>query len=207
MTPLLIASSIIAGAVANGGIELLNPCRLLCHMQHTIDACKIVDTDDKLCRNFYWTDSSKQSTVVDTVAEDEFVRVEFAESVTLLKAGKGGCEKLCQQHHECIDVGSSCKSSGVCLNLFWNRGAPIKRQMSTCYQLSAAGCEDNTPVLCGSERPRERSRTRGTAATKVDAQEEVETRRFAQVTSGIKPPGNYLPLTLLLVPFFSRIGV
>ena len=130
----------------------LNPCRLLCHLEHSIDHCKLVTTTSSLCENFFWVDGSMSATVIDRLQEDEYVQIPFKQVVDLLKVGKNGCENLCEEHADCVDVGSECKVNGVCLNLFWNRGSPNRAGMTSCYQLSPDGCNDGTPILCGNER-------------------------------------------------------
>ena len=127
----------------------LNPCRFMCHMQHSMDQCKLVSTTKQNCVNFYWTGSGKDGTVVDRVPDDEYGIISTAEAIDTLKIGKNGCERLCEEHPACVDNGSECKDSGVCLNLFWHKGVPSREQMRSCYQLADEGCDDGTPILCG----------------------------------------------------------
>ena len=183
MISLLAPLPFILARVFAEDFALLNPCRLVCHLEHSIDSCKIVESETKACTNFYWTDASKHTTVVDKVTDDDYVAMEYAEAVVLLKVGKGGCEKLCQKHVECIDIGSDCKSSGVCLNLFWNRGEPVRDTMTTCYQLSASGCEDATPVLCGPEAPPKQPEEANVGGGDHHFNE-TETKRLTHVSSG-----------------------
>ena len=210
MTSFLIIWCLHAASVLGEVQETLNPCRLLCHMEHSIDSCKIVESESISCKNFYWTDESKTSTTVDKVAEDEFVPVEYSETITLLRVGKGGCDKLCKEHGECIDKGSECKSNGVCLNLFWNRGAPVRENMNSCYQLSATGCEDSTPVLCA-EEPAKQSDVRENLDSSIEGSVEktprdTDIKRLSLVDSGATSSTLILSLFLLVVPFFTKIA-
>ena len=143
----------------------LDPCKLLCHMEHTIDQCKLVTSTAAACKNLYWKSGSKQNTHIERVHDDSLIPVSFADSMSILRVGKGGCEKACESHDECFDRGSECKLSGVCLNLFWNRGTPIRSQMSSCYDLSGEACDDATPILCGGEQPLALSDQRGSQPT------------------------------------------
>jgi hypothetical protein len=126
----------------------LNPCKLMCHMEHSLDACKLVATSPTDCSNFFWVDDSKSATVVDRVAEPEYVTVTPIDCVRLLRVGANGCAKVCAGHELCREIGSECKNNGVCLNLFWNPGPLIREEMTWCYGLSDEGCFDGIPILC-----------------------------------------------------------
>ena len=144
-----ITSWMLFGKV-KGFNHMVDPCKLICHMEYTIDLCKLVFADGIICRNAFWTDDNKDAMVVDIVIEDDAIPVSIADAVALLRAPKGGCEKLCKSHESCIETGSNCKENDTCLNLFWNRGRPVKEKMTTCHSLDlGADCPDVTPVLCG----------------------------------------------------------
>lgn len=127
----------------------IDPCQLLCHMEHSLDRCKLVSTNGDKCKNLFWDSEDKQAIIVDTIEDVDLDAVSSAEVVELLKVPRGGCERVCQSHDACVDIGSECKMNDVCLNLFWNRGSPVRTNMTTCYELSEGGCDDGTPILCG----------------------------------------------------------
>lgn len=129
----------------------LDPCKLVCHMQHTIDKCKLVKTTPDTCTNLHWVDESRRSVIIDRLPDQGTVPVKYADTLAILKVGKNGCDALCDSHDACTEIGSECKVSGVCLNLFWNRGSPSRNQMTSCYELSTGGCDDGTPILCGDD--------------------------------------------------------
>jgi hypothetical protein len=114
-----------------------------------MDQCKLVSTTKNTCVNFYWAGSAKNDTVVDRVPDDEYVTIPVGEAVETLRIGKNGCERLCEEHAACVEIGSGCKDSGVCLNLFWKKGVPSRERMKSCYHLSDEDCDDGTPILCG----------------------------------------------------------
>lgn len=128
----------------------LDPCRLACHLEHSVDICKLVESaDDQYCKNLYWAYSNKTSLFVDIVQDEDDIRVLVSELVGLLKAEKGGCEQMCKAHDECIHIGSNCKPNDTCMNLFWNKSHPVASEMSTCYEYPGNECYDAVPVLCG----------------------------------------------------------
>lgn len=127
----------------------VDPCKLLCHLEHSVDKCKLVTTTSSFCENLFWESADKNAIVVDTIKDVDLDHVLPTDAIGLLKAPKGGCDKICQGHDACVDIGSECKGNDVCLNLFWNRGSPVRSNMTTCYELSSDGCDDGTPVLCG----------------------------------------------------------
>ena len=128
----------------------VDPCKLLCHMEYTVDLCKLVFADGTTCRNAFWADENQDSIIVDIVFEDDALPVSVEDAISILRAPKGGCEKLCKFHDSCIETGSNCKENDTCLNLFWNRGRPFTGNMTTCHSLDAGvECPDVSPVLCG----------------------------------------------------------
>ncbi len=130
--------------------HLVDPCKLICHMENSVDLCKLVSADGTTCRNAFWVDENQDSMIVDIVVEDDAIPVSVEDAIAILRAPKGGCEKLCKSHDSCIETGSNCKENDTCLNLFWNRGRPVPGNMTTCHSLdSAVDCPDVTPVLCG----------------------------------------------------------
>ena len=135
------------------GIDLmkLDPCRLLCHMEHSVDECKLVSSKAEKCENLFWTGEERKSTIVDRIQEDYYIPLDPSEAVQVLKVHKDGCDEICESHTECINRGSECKLSGVCHNLFWKPGPPHRMEMTTCYQLAEELCDDGTPILCGNE--------------------------------------------------------
>lgn len=140
-------------AISRGAVDYmkLDPCKLVCHMQHTIDKCKLVKTTPDTCTNLHWVDDSRRSVIIDRLPDQGTVPVKYSDTLAILKVGKNGCDALCDSHDACTEIGSECKVSGVCLNLFWNRGSPSRIQMTSCYELSTGGCDDGTPILCGDE--------------------------------------------------------
>ena len=192
----------------------LDSCKLLCHMEHTIDKCKLVSTTPSECTNLYWTDGTRLATVVDRVPDDHFIPITTSESVSILKVGKNGCEKVCHSHDACVENGSECKTNGVCLNLFWNRGSPVIDQMTTCYGLSAEGCNDGTPILCSDESLRPPVSPAGDASktsSSDDTSPETASVRPSHLkqsstsASSLHTPQPMLFITLLLViPGFTR---
>lgn len=133
-----------------GADHSLDPCRLACHLEHAVDICKLVESDNESCKNMYWTANNKTSLFVDIVRNDDDLLVHVSELITLLRADKGGCEQMCKSHEQCIHIGSNCKPNDTCMNLFWNKGQPVESELTTCYESPGAGCEDVVPVLCGS---------------------------------------------------------
>ena len=150
MTKGIMFSVLLVGSEAIDYMKL-DPCRLMCHMEHTIDECKLVTSKSDICANYFWLDTRRNSTIVDKVPDEDFVQIYLTDAINILKVNKGGCEAICKAHADCVDSGSECKLSGVCLNLFWNPGTPVRTEMSTCYQRSEEGCNDGTPILCGNE--------------------------------------------------------
>ena len=185
----------------------LNPCRLMCHMEHTIDQCKLVSTTASDCTNFYWSDSTKTQTVIDRVAEDDYVPISSRETLDILSVGKNGCEKLCEDQPECIDIGSECKVNGVCLNLFWNRGNPARANMTSCYQLAEVGCDDGTPILCGTASDKLEA-TLGPSDSSSSDEPADKVTMAAQDNKKVSKSSSIeslIPLTpLLVIPFFTR---
>jgi hypothetical protein len=187
----------------------LNPCRLLCHMEHSIDQCKLVSTHATVCSNFFWSDETKSGTVIDRIREDEYVQISFDEAVEILRVGKNGCEKLCEEHADCVDIGSECKTNGTCLNLFWNRGSPKRSEMSSCYQLSAEGCNDGTPILCGNDKVLQMSdgeASNGSTTSLPSDEEIMQTTIGAQANSSetYARSSVIMTCTLLVIPFFTQ---
>jgi hypothetical protein len=142
---LIIYTTTVASIIDIG----LNPCRLICQMENSIDKCKLVSVDGNICRNMYWKDSSKQNLIVDIIQDETDVTISVEEVTKILMAPPGGCEKICKNHDSCIETGSSCRENHTCQNLFWNKGNPVTGQMTTCFELDVGGCDDGTPVLCG----------------------------------------------------------
>jgi hypothetical protein len=197
----------------NEAVDLLSldPCKLLCHMQHTIHQCKLVSTTTTFCKNLYWTNGNKSETVIDRLQEDEYLSIGYEEAASILKVGKSGCDKLCETHPECVDIGSECKVNGVCLNLFWNRGQPNRAEMSSCYQLSPDGCDDGTPVLCGSEKSVSWNHAEGgtvtndnTAFDTEEAKENTHDTPANASSSGAIDKFQKFTSILLVIPFVTH---
>ena len=136
--------------VGGSSIHPVDPCKLACHMENSVDMCKLVFADGATCRNAFWVDENRDSIIVDIVLEDDALPLAVEDAISILRAPKGGCEKLCKNHESCIETGSNCKENDTCLNLFWNRGHPVAGNMTTCHSLdSGVDCPDVSPVLCG----------------------------------------------------------
>jgi hypothetical protein len=207
---LTLAISAEIGRSADGiDYMRLNPCRLVCHMEHTIDQCKLVESNSAICSNFYWSNAGRDSTVIDRIREDEYQEITFQEAIDILRVGKSGCDKICESHPECVDIGSGCKPEGVCLNLFWIRGQPSRTKMESCYQLAAGGCEDGTPILCGNEvqkAKQEKIESGLPTASNMDAKEEEGDISTPRASTNLTKSVSRLEiiLSLLIVPFVTR---
>ena len=210
----LVASQLIISGSGAGDFLRLDPCRLMCHLEHSLDHCKLVSTAPDTCSNFFWLNSTRDATVIDRSPEGEYVTISTKEAVDILRVGKGGCEAICESHPECVDSGSECKLSGVCLNLFWTPGSPSRDKMTTCYQRALDGCNDGTPILCGHDPvprrhdalvPQHHSSDEGSGIAEAQDSSSDSYEPVAGSSSDTQSLTSiYWAPSLLVIPFFTR---
>jgi hypothetical protein len=166
--------------------HLVDPCKLICHLENSIDLCKLVSADGPICRNAFWTDEEQESLVIDIVFEDDAIPVLVDDAISILRAPRGGCEKLCKFHDSCIETGSNCKENDTCLNLFWRRGRPDRGNMTTCHSLDfEADCPDVAPVLCGNFDDIKSLSSEPTGDVNAEVSNRLETNESQTATRGV----------------------
>lgn len=192
---------------AAGVTHLVDPCKLICHLENSIDLCKLVYADGSICRNAFWTDENQDSLIVDIVLEDDAVPVTVDDAIAILRAPRGGCEKLCKYHDSCIETGSNCKENDTCLNLFWRRGRPARGNMTTCHSLDLGeDCPDVAPVLCGKFDDIKSLSSEFISDVNTEVSPEGDTNKSQTSTRGTWQRGHmYVSLILVLCGILSTL--